>query len=209
MRASRMLLLTFCVLPAVLAAREPAPQAAYQDRKGPEATLLARIVAQPDDPAPYLDLAKLYYREERYDEATKIADRAITIMQRAQTTRVPRVRESIVVNAPQATIGQQLQTPPITPPAIAATGAIEPRKIHHVMPLYPEGARLAGAHGIVVIDAIIDRHGNVTEPRVIQSVPLLDDAALTAVREWKYRPTHVNGVAVPFSTTITIAFGLK
>ena len=53
---------------------------------------------------------------------------------------------------------------------------IEPRKILHVTPIYPEAARTAGVTGIVVIEAIIDKNGNVTEPRVIQSVPLLDTA---------------------------------
>ena len=212
MRGRRLALFAVCFLSIVLSAsRAPALQSGYgsQDRRGQEATLVARTAAAPDDPTSYLDLAKLYYREERFQEAAKMAETAATIMARAQVTRVPRLRESILVNAPTATLGKALQTPPITPPAIAATGMIEPRKIHHVMPIYPESARLAGAQGIVVIDAIIDRHGNVTDPRVIQSVPLLDDAALTAVRGWKYRPTRIDGVAVPSAITMTVTFGLK
>jgi TonB family protein len=171
--------------------------------------LLDRIAANPDDPTPYLDLAKIYVREQRFEDAAKLTEALTGMLRRAQTTRVPRVRESITVNASPVTTGTPLKTPPITPPAVAATGMIEPRKILHVMPVYPEGARAAGVQGIVVIEAVVDRDGNVTEPRVIQSVPLLDDAALAAVRQWKYRPTRVDGVAVPFSMTLTVAFGLK
>jgi TonB family protein len=210
MQTYRMLPMLCCLVVIVLAGeREADSQSARQDRQPSEAALLSRIAAQPDDPTSYLDLAKLYYREERYQHAADAADRASRIIARAQLTRVPRLRESILVNAPVATLGKPLQTPPITPPAIAATGMIEPRKIHHVMPIYPESARLGGVMGIVVIDAIIDRHGNVTDARVIQSVPLLDDAALTAVQQWKYRPTRVDGAAVPSATTITVTFGLK
>ena len=210
MNTCRMMLGMCCLAAIVLVAeREAGSQGRSQDPQVSEATLLSRIAAQPEDPAAYLDLAKLYYREERYQHAADTADRAVKIIARAQVTRVPRLRESILINAPTATLGKQLQTPPITPPAIAATGMIEPRKIHHVMPIYPESARLAGVQGIVVIDAIIDRDGNVSEPRIIQSVPLLDDAVLTAVRLWKYRPTTVNGANVPSATTITVTFGLK
>ena len=184
-------------------------QSAGQERARADAALLARIEKQPDDAAAYLDLAKLYYREERYEDAAKLSEAATTVILKAQATRVPRLRESITVTAAPVTAGRPLYTPPITPPAVAATGLIEPRKIRHIMPVYPERARAAGAQGIVVIDAIVDRDGNVTDARVVQSVPLLDDAALTAVRQWKYTPTKVNGTTVPFSMTLTVAFGLK
>jgi TonB family protein len=205
-----MSLTLLCVLPIVLVAeRQPGAQAARQDQRVSESTLLSRIAASPEDPTAYLDLAKLYYRDERFDDGAKMANFASSILARAHVSRAPRIRESILVDAPKATLGTQLQTPPITPPAIAATGMIEPRKIHHIMPIYPDSARIAGAQGIVVIDAIIDRYGNVTEPRVIQSVPLLDDAALTAVKGWKYKPTTINGATVPSAVTITVMFGLK
>ena len=210
-----LLLASFVVLPAHAFAQTYPPATgaptttATEGRSRAETLLLDRIAADPDDATPYLDLAKLYLREERFEDAAKLTEAATTILRRAQVTRVPRVRESLIVNASPVTTGTPLRTPPITPPAVAATGMIEPRKILHVMPIYPEGARTAGVQGIVVIEAVIDRQGNVTEPRVIQSVPLLDDAALTAIRQWKYRPTRVDGVAVPFSMTLTVAFGLK
>jgi protein TonB len=139
-----------------------------------------------------------------------MSEAATTLIVRAQTTRIPRLRESITITAsPPVTGGKPLRTPPITPPAVAATGLITPRKIRHVMPIYPETARSAGAQGIVVIEAIVDREGNVADARVVESTPLLDDAALTAVRQWKYTPTKVNGVSVPFSMTLTVTFGLK
>jgi len=48
----------------------------------------------------------------------------------------------------------------------------------------------------------------VTEARVVRSNPLLDEAALKAVREWRYDPTMVNGRAVPVRMTVTVNFSL-
>jgi len=72
-----------------------------------------------------------------------------------------------------------------------------PRKLHHVAPLYPAAARLARIEGDVVLEALIDLQGNVVNLAVVRSVPLLDQAALEAVRQWRYEPTRLNGVAVP------------
>ncbi len=51
--------------------------------------------------------------------------------------------------------------------------------------------------------------GRVAEAEVIRSIPLLDDAALAAVTQWEYRPTLLNGVAVPIATTVTVNFQLR
>lgn len=51
--------------------------------------------------------------------------------------------------------------------------------------------------------------GRVAEAEVIRSIPLLDDAALAAVTQWEYRPTLLNGVAVPIATTVTVNFQLQ
>lgn len=61
----------------------------------------------------------------------------------------------------------------------------------------------------MIIDAVIDEQGRVTSTRVLRSIPLLDEAALAAVREWAYTPTLLNGVPVPVVMTVTVRFSLR
>ena len=77
----------------------------------------------------------------------------------------------------------------------------------YVEPVYPEIARRAGVSGVVILEAVIDPNGNVTDVRVLRSIPLLDQAAMDAVRQWKYEPTLLNGVPVPIVMTVTVRFG--
>ena len=77
----------------------------------------------------------------------------------------------------------------------------------YVEPVYPEIARRAGVSGVVILEAVIDPNGNVTDVRVLRSIALLDEAAMDAVRQWKYEPTLLNGVPVPIVMTVTVRFG--
>jgi periplasmic protein TonB len=100
--------------------------------------------------------------------------------------------------------------PPPTPKLVRVGGAIrEPRKVLHVAPVYPEIARHAGVQGAVVLEAILDATGRVESVKVLHSEPLLDDAAVRAVRQWRYTPTELNGVPVPVLMTITVRFSLE
>ena len=75
-------------------------------------------------------------------------------------------------------------------------------------PTYPALARQARIQGQVVLHAIIDKDGRVSELSVISGHPLLVQSALEAVRQWRYRPTTLNGEAVEVDTTITVTFVL-
>jgi protein TonB len=99
--------------------------------------------------------------------------------------------------------------PPPAPKLVRVGGIIrEPRKVVHVAPAYPEFARLSRAQGVVVLEAILDATGKVESVKVLSSHPLLDDAAVRAVRQWRYTPTELNGVPVPVLMTITVRFSL-
>jgi periplasmic protein TonB len=105
-------------------------------------------------------------------------------------------------------------TPP--PPIQRPSGPVRvselvrpPRKMVDVRPLYPEYARAARIEGTVVLEAILDRNGRVDQLRVVKSVPLLDQAALDAVRQWRYSPTVLNGQPVAVLMTVTINFTLQ
>jgi protein TonB len=102
--------------------------------------------------------------------------------------------------------------PPVLTPAVPVrvSGPIQPpRKIHNQAPVYPALALAARVEGTVVIDAVISATGAVQEARVITSVPLLDEAALAAVRQWVFTPTRLGGVPVPVILTVKVEFKLQ
>ena len=107
-----------------------------------------------------------------------------------------------------------VEAPP--PPAVAPAGPITiggnikpPARTKYVMPEYPELARKNRVQGVVILEAIIGADGKVEDARVLRSSPLLDQAALTAVRAWEYTPTLLNGRPTPVIMTVTVVFGLK
>ena len=83
-----------------------------------------------------------------------------------------------------------------------------PTQISKVQPVYPPIALSARVQGIVILEATIGVDGRVTDAKVLRSVPLLDEAALNAVRQWAYTPTLMNGVPVPVIMTVTVTFNL-
>jgi protein TonB len=84
-----------------------------------------------------------------------------------------------------------------------------PTKTRDVRPLYPPEAQAAGITGVVILEATIDVDGRVSDAKVLRSIPQLDDAALTAVRQWEFTPTEVNGVRVPVIMTVTVNFSMQ
>jgi protein TonB len=60
--------------------------------------------------------------------------------------------------------------------------------------------------GVVIIEAIIGEDGKVRDPKILRSIPLLDQAALDCVKQWEYTVTLLNGVPVPVIMTVTVSF---
>jgi protein TonB len=86
----------------------------------------------------------------------------------------------------------------------------EPIEISRVRPQYPEAARKARMQGVVILEAIITKDGNVESVRILRGInPLLDNAAVRAVQQWKYKPATFNGRAVPVYLTVTVTFTLN
>jgi protein TonB len=105
--------------------------------------------------------------------------------------------------------------PPPAPPIVKAEpirqgGIVQAANlIYQVKPIYPPLARSARLQGVVVMEAVISSEGLIESLRVISGHPLLNQAALDAVRQWKYRPTMLNGEAVEVITTVTVTFTLN
>jgi protein TonB len=85
-----------------------------------------------------------------------------------------------------------------------------PTIVTQVKPEYTEVARKARIKGIVIIEAVIDRNGNVTEARILKPLPMgLDQQALNAIRQWKFKPGTLNGQPVPVYYNLTVNFQLE
>lgn len=84
-----------------------------------------------------------------------------------------------------------------------------PRKIVDVKPLYPDNARAAQAKGVVVLDVTIATDGSVSNARVLRSSSIFDQAAIDAVKQWKFEPTMLNSVPVEVEMNVFINFTLE
>ena len=101
--------------------------------------------------------------------------------------------------------------PVVAPPAapVRVGGDIrEPRKLRHVPPVYPDMALAARVQGVVILECTISPQGRVQDVKVLRSIPLLDEAAIEAVKQWVYSPTLVGGVPVSVVMTVTVRFNL-
>ena len=106
-------------------------------------------------------------------------------------------------------VPQQEEAPPKPAGPVRVGGNIHaPAKLNNVPPTYPPMARQARVEGTVILEATISSSGHVTDVKVLRGIPLLDRAAVDAVREWKYSPTLLNGIPVAVVMTVTVNFHL-
>jgi protein TonB len=116
---------------------------------------------------------------------------------------------------PGGVLGGVIGGLPEAPPApvlepVRVGGTIrEPRKLKAVPPVYPEAAREARIQGVVILECLVSPLGRVSEVEVLRGVPLLEEAAVDAVRQWVYTPTLMDGVPVPVLMTVTVRFELS
>lgn len=100
--------------------------------------------------------------------------------------------------------------PDPTPRKVPVGGDVRaPQKLHDAAPVYPAIAIAARVQGVVIIQATIGVDGQVIDATVLRSIPLLDQAALEAVRQWRYTATRLNGVPVAVVMTVTVNFTLR
>lgn len=94
---------------------------------------------------------------------------------------------------------------------IQVGGAVKkPEPLYQPQPRYTEVARRANVQGVVVVQAVIDERGNVTDVKVLRGLPMgLDQAAIDAVRMWRYKPATLHGQPVKVYFNLTVNFQLQ
>ena len=99
----------------------------------------------------------------------------------------------------------------VTPERVVALSpaAAESSLIHRVEPEYPEEARNRQVQGPVVLDIHIGQDGTVQDAKLVRGEPLLVDAAMAAVKQWRFQPRLVDGTPAEMQTRITLNFRLS
>lgn len=119
----------------------------------------------------------------------------------ALTTQAPASVDAPLQNLPSPAM------PGAADRAPAVGGEVQPaRLIHAVLPSYPQIARSSRVAGDVTLDALVDESGNVLDVKVIAGPLLLRDAAMEALRQWKYEPARLDGQPTPMHLTVTVKF---
>jgi len=96
------------------------------------------------------------------------------------------------------------------PPHIRTGGNVHAAKIiKRIQPVYPPLARQTRIQGTVRLHVIIAKDGTIKQLEIMSGHPLLQQAALDAVRQWRYQPTLLNGDPVEVDTTIDVIFALN
>jgi protein TonB len=107
-------------------------------------------------------------------------------------------------------VGAAPPPPKPTQSRIRQGGQVQAAKlINKIQPSYPPLARQTRQSGTVRLHAIIAKNGSIQSLDVVSGPPLLQSAALEAVRQWRYQPTTLNGEAVEVETTIDVIFTLN
>ena len=113
----------------------------------------------------------------------------------------------------EGTWADSVVQPPSPPEPIVPvhlhSGMKAPVKIADAAPVYPGIARTARVQGVVILEAVLDAQGGVESVRVLRSIPLLDQAAVDAVLQWRFTPALLNGQPVPVVMTVTVNFTLR
>ncbi len=112
-------------------------------------------------------------------------------------------------------IGGIVSSTPVAVPKIATPtrvrvsgGVTEGMLVHRVQPNYPPLARQARIYGSVVLQAVISKTGTIENLHLVSGHPMLTQAAMDAVKQWRYRPYILNGEPVEVETQVTVNFTL-
>jgi protein TonB len=86
---------------------------------------------------------------------------------------------------------------------------VAPKLVRKIPPVYPAVATQGRISGMVILEARVDVNGHVATAKVLRGHPLFDEAAVTAVTQWRYKPLLLNGQPTEFILTVTIFFNVS
>ncbi|MGH9509020.1 MAG: energy transducer TonB [Terriglobales bacterium] len=196
----------------------------------PKQQLVSFLVAPPPPPPPPPPAAEVI-------QAVKVIQTDIVDGQLRSPTKIPEKVQMITEDEPPpamasggvvggvpggvpggqmgGVLGGIISSTPVAVPRVAtpsrvrvSQGVVQGNAISQPKPLYPQMARMARVAGPVVLQAVISKAGNIENLRVVSGHPMLQQSALDAVRQWRYRPYLLNGEPVEVETQITVNFNL-
>src|SRR5262245_19976488 len=179
-----------------------------------ESVLRELIDLRPGELDPVLRLAKAQEDAKLFDAA----EETLLTVRRQRPDRSDVFKALAQFYARRATAAHTAETVPERQPT-TAPGEPDERGVYRVgdgitmparldRPVYPPEAMAAGVNGNVIAEVVINPAGDVIDARIMRSIPMLDAAALAAVRNWHFQPTLVNGQAVPVRMVVTVNFTL-
>lgn len=180
-----------------------------------ESTLREMISFRPDDSAPWFRLSRL----EEDQDLLEAAEDTLLQARRQFPTEVEAYKHLAQYYARR--VGAFAQ--PLAPPPLSTAKSKPEPDEHGIYPIgenlkgprrmgnavYSPEALAAGIDGVVGLEITISETGTVADAQVLKSVPLLDEQALEAVREWRFDPTIVNGRPVPVKMKVQVNFTLS
>ncbi|MDA8020982.1 MAG: TonB family protein [Thermoanaerobaculia bacterium] len=127
------------------------------------------------------------------------------VLDEPDPVEMPEISDTLDLAIPEAPPAMEPEGP------VVVGGEIErPERVHYVDPVYPDIARRARVEGAVILEAIIAKDGTVRDLRVLKSRPFqLTEAALDAVKKWRYSVSTLNGKPVEVKMTVTVIFSLS
>jgi len=181
-----------------------------------ENALRELIAQQPDDLKPAFRLAKLLEDEELTDAAEDV----LLSARRQQPDSVEPYRMLAQYYARRATAFARQAQQQQAPARAGNPGERDENGVYRVggpiappsrldVARYPPEAVAAGIQGNVLAEIVVNESGDVSDARVVRSIPMLDEAALQAVRNWHFAPTMVNGQSVAVRMVVTVNFSTR
>ena len=173
------------------------------ERKKPKVFVIQHVRFKPPPPKQEQQIPKPKAKKVPIPDPTPDEPEPIRIPQPEDQLQIPDV-DDLVFAVPDA-------PPPVDTGPLFVTGDVKkPVKISDVQPQYTEIARKARIQGVVILQTIIDKNGNITDVKVLKNLPMgLGDAAVSAVRQWRYEPATLNGKPVAVYFNLTVNFQLQ
>jgi protein TonB len=194
----------------------------------PKAQLMMALVAPPPPPPPPPPPAEVHIVKQVQTDLvngqlrtpTKIPKKVEMIKEEEAPPPMTGVVGGVPGGVPggqmNGVIGGIISNAPMAVPKVATPTRIRVSQgvtaglvLHKVQPAYPPLARTARVQGSVVLAAVIGKDGTIQNLHVISGHPLLTQAALDAVRQWRYKPYILNGEPVEVDTQVTVNFTLS